>query len=40
MRFAAIMYNYEVVSNACDMLGELNTRQAIKAISKILKLKI
>ena len=39
LRFAAIMYNYEVVSNACDLLGELNTRQAIKAISKILKLK-
>lgn len=39
LRFVAIMYNYEVVSNACDLLGELNTRQAIKAISKILKLK-
>ena len=39
LRFVAIMYNYEVVSNSCDLLGELNTRQAIKAISKILKLK-
>ena len=39
LRFVAIMYNYEVVSNACDLLGELNTRQAIKAVSKILKLK-
>ncbi|QKF62138.1 AAA family ATPase [Campylobacter curvus] len=38
LRFVAIMYNYEVVSNACNTLGELNNIQAIKAISKILNL--
>jgi len=38
LRFVAIMYNYEVVSNACNTLGELNNIQAIKVISKILNL--
>ena len=39
LRFAAIMYNYEVVSNACSLLGDLNNIQATKAISKILNLR-
>ena len=39
LRFVAIMYNYEVVSNACNTLGELNNIQAIKVISKILNLR-
>ena len=38
LRFAAIMYNYEVVSNAYNLLGELNNAQTVKAISKILNL--
>ena len=38
LRFVAIMYNYEVISNACSLLGDLNNIQAIKAISKILNL--
>ena len=38
LRFVAIIYNYEVVSNACNTLGELNNIQAIKVISKILNL--
>ena len=39
LRFVAIMYNYEVISNACSLLGDLNNIQAIKAISKILNLR-
>ena len=39
LRFAAIMYNYEVISNACSLLGDLNNIQATKAISKILNLR-
>ena len=38
LRFVAIMYNYEVISNACNLLGDLNNIQATKAISKILNL--
>ena len=38
LRFVAIMYNYEVVSNAYNLLGELNNAQTVKAISKILHL--
>ena len=38
LRFVAIMYNYEVISNACSLLGDLNNIQATKAISKILNL--
>jgi len=33
------MYNYEVISNACSLLGDLNNIQATKAISKILNLR-
>lgn len=39
LRFVAIMYNYEVISNACSLLGDLNSIQATKAISKILNLR-
>ena len=39
LRFVAIIYNYEVISNACSLLGDLNNIQAIKAISKILNLR-
>lgn len=39
LRFIAIMYNYEVISNACSLLGDLNNIQATKAISKILNLR-
>ncbi|WP_459861958.1 AAA family ATPase [Campylobacter concisus] len=39
LRFVAIMYNYEVISNACNLLGDLNNVQATKAISKILNLR-
>ena len=39
LRFVAIMYNYEVISNACNLLGDLNNIQATKAISKILNLR-
>ena len=39
LRFVAIMYNYEVISNACSLLGDLNNIQATKAISKILNLR-
>ena len=38
LRFVAIMHNYEVISNACSLLGDLNNIQATKAISKILNL--
>jgi len=39
LRFVAIMYNYEVISNACSLLGEQNNKKATKAISKILNLR-
>ena len=39
LRFVAIIYNYEVISNACSLLGDLNNIQATKAISKILNLR-
>ena len=39
LRFVAIIYNYEVISNACNLLGDLNNIQATKAISKILNLR-
>ena len=39
LRFVAIMYNYEVISNACSLLGDLNNIQATKVISKILNLR-
>ncbi|WP_297940236.1 ATP-binding protein [uncultured Campylobacter sp.] len=38
LRFVAIMFNYEVVSDACELIGNLNNRQAIKALSQILNL--
>ena len=38
LRFVAIMFNYEIVSDACDLIGNLSDRQAIKAISQILDL--
>ena len=38
LRFVAIMFNYEVVSDACDLIGDLNSRQAVKALSQILNL--
>ena len=39
LRFVAIIYNYEVISNTCSLLGDLNNIQATKAISKILNLR-
>lgn len=38
LRFVAIMFNYEVVSDACELIGDLNSRQAVKALSQILNL--
>ena len=38
LRFVAIMFNYEVVSDACELIGNLNSRQAIKALLQILNL--
>ena len=38
LRFVAIMFNYEIVSDACDLIGDLNSRQAVKALSQILNL--
>ena len=38
LRFVAIMFNYEVVSDACELIGGLNNRQAVKALSQILNL--
>ena len=38
LRFVAIMFNYEVVSDACELIGNLNNRQAVKALSQILNL--
>lgn len=38
LRFVAIMFNYEIISDACELIGELNNRQVIKAVSQILNL--
>lgn len=38
LRFVAIMFNYEVVSDAYELIGNLNNRQAVKALSQILNL--
>jgi len=38
LRFVAVMFNYEIISDACELIGELNNRQAIKAVSQILNL--
>lgn len=38
LRFISIMYNYEIIFDACELLGKLNNRQILKAISKILKI--
>ena len=38
LRFVAIMFNYEIVSDACELTENLNDRQAAKAISQILNL--
>ncbi|WP_298790921.1 ATP-binding protein [uncultured Campylobacter sp.] len=38
LRFVAIMFNYEVVSDACELIGDLNSRQAVKSLSQILNL--
>ena len=38
LRFISIMYNYEIICDACELLGKLNNRQIAKTISKILKL--
>lgn len=40
LRFVAIMFNYEVVSDACELIGDLNNRQAVKALSQILNLDV
>ena len=40
LRFVAIMFNYEVVSDACELIGDLNSRQAVKALSQILNLDV
>ncbi|MFC2345582.1 AAA family ATPase [Campylobacter sp.] len=40
LRFVAIMFNYEIVSDACDLIGDLNNRQAAKALSQILNLDV
>jgi len=36
LEFVAIMFNYEIVSDACELTENLNDRQAAKAISQIL----
>ena len=38
LRFVAIVFNYEIVSDACELIGDLNSRQAVKALSQILNL--
>ena len=38
LRFVAIVFNYEIISDACDLIGDLNNRQVIKAVSQILNL--
>ena len=38
LRFVAIVFNYEIVSDACDLIGDINNRQAVKALSQILNL--
>jgi len=40
LRFVAIMFNYEVVCDACDLIGDINNRQAVKALSQILNLDV
>ena len=36
LRFVAIMFNYEIISDACELIGDLNNKQAAKAVSQIL----
>lgn len=36
LRFVAIMFNYEIILDACELIGDLNNRQAAKAVSQIL----
>ena len=38
LRFVTIMFNYEILSDACDLIGDLNDRQAVRVISQILDL--
>ena len=38
LRFVTIMFNYEIFSDACDLIGDLNDRQAVRVISQILDL--
>lgn len=38
LRFAAIMFNYEIISDACELIGDINNRQVVKALSQILNL--
>ena len=38
LRFVAIMYNYDIIYSACEMMGRLSNIQAFKAISNILNL--
>ncbi len=38
LRFGAILQNYELISDACRLLGDLSNRQAVRAISEILDL--
>ena len=40
LRFVAIMFNYEIISDACELIGDLNNRQAVKALSQILNLDV
>ena len=40
LRFVAIVFNYEIISDACDLIGDLNNRQAVKALSQILNLDV
>ena len=40
LRFVAIIFNYEVVCDACDLIGDINNRQAVKALSQILNLDV
>ena len=40
LRFVAIVFNYEIISDACDLMGDLNNRQAVKALSQILNLDV
>ena len=39
LRFTELMHDYEIISDACDLIGNLNDRQTVKVISEILNLK-